>query len=96
MATAYEVSFHVRTDGSVTAIEDVLTQTLHGTDQISEPTVLRTGDEYPLLLVSMTVNANDSSEAGLAARAVIDDAVRDAGLTEDAVTVDAPEIRTSS
>jgi hypothetical protein len=33
MATAYEVSFHVRTDGSVTAIQDVLTQTLHGTDR---------------------------------------------------------------
>jgi hypothetical protein len=96
MATAYEVSFHVRTSSSVTAIQDVLTQTLHGTDEISAPTVLRSGDEYPLLLVSMTVNANDSSEAGLAARAVIDEAVRDAGLSEDAVTVDAPEIRTSS
>ena len=96
MATAYDVSFHVRTDGSVTAIQDVLTQTLHGTDEISAPTVLRSGDEYPLLLVSMTVNANDSSEAGLAARAALDDAVRDAGLSEDAVTADAPEIRASS
>jgi hypothetical protein len=96
MATAYEVSFHVSTDRSVTAIRDVLTQTLHGTDEISEPTVLRSGDEHPGLLVSMTVNANDSSQAGLAARAAIDDAVRDAGLSEDAVTVDAPEIRTSS
>ena len=96
MATAYEVSFHVRTGSSVTAIQDVLTQTLHGTDEISAPTVLRSGDEYPLLLVSMTVNANDSSEAGLAARAALDDAVRDAGLSEDAVTVDAPEIQASS
>ena len=96
MATAYDVSFHVRTDGSVTAIQDVLTQTLHGTDEISRPTVLRSGDEYPVLLVSMTVNANDSSEAGLAARAALDDAVRDAGLSEDAVTADAPEIRASS
>lgn len=96
MATAYEVNFHVHTGGSVTAIQDVLKQTLHGTDEISEPTVLRSGDEYPVLLVSMTVNANDSSEAGLAARGVLDDAVRDAGLREDAVTVDAPEIRTSS
>jgi hypothetical protein len=96
MATAYEVSFHVRTDGSVTAIRDVLTQTLHGTDEISAPTVLRSGDEYPVLLVSMTVNANDSSEAGLTARAAIDGAVRDAGLSENAVTVDAPEIRASN
>ena len=96
MATAYDVSFHVRTDGSVTAIQDVLTQTLHGTDEISTPTVLRSGDEYPVLLVRMTVNANDSSEAGLAARAALDDAVRDAGLSEDSVTADAPEIRASS
>jgi hypothetical protein len=96
MATAYEVSFHVRTDGSVTAIQDVLTQTLHGTDDVSAPTVLRSGDEHPVLLVSMTVSANDSSEAGLAARGAIDDAVRDAGLSEDSVTVDAPEIRASS
>jgi hypothetical protein len=44
----------------------------------------------------MAVNANDSSEAGLAARRAIDDAVRNAGLSEDAVTVDAPEIRASS
>jgi hypothetical protein len=42
------------------------------------------------------VNANDSSEAGLAARTAIDDAVREAGLSEDAVAVDAPEIRGSS
>jgi hypothetical protein len=96
VATAYEVNFHVRTSSSVTAIQDVLTQTLHGTDEISEPTVLRSGDEYPVLLVSMTVNANDSSEAGLAARGVLDDAVRDAGLSEDAVTVDAPDVRASS
>ena len=96
MATAYEVSFHVSTSSSVTAIQDVLTQTLHGTDEISTPTVLRSGDEYPVLLVSMVVNANDSSEAGLAARAAIDDAVRDAGLSENAVTVDAPEIRAGS
>jgi len=96
MATAYEVSFHVRTGGSVTAIQDVLKQQLHGTAEMSEPTVLRSGDEYPLLLVSMRVTANDSSEAGLAARAALDDAVRDAGLSEDAVTVDAPEIRASS
>jgi hypothetical protein len=96
VATAYGVSFHVRTGGSVTAIRDVLTQTLHGTEEVSEPTVLRSGDEYPVLLVSMTVNANDSSEAGLAARGVLDDAVRDAGLSEDAVTVDAPVIRASS
>jgi hypothetical protein len=96
MATAYEVGFQVHTDGSVTAIQDVLTQTLHGTDEISAPTVLRSGDEVPVLLVSMTVNANDSSEAGLAARAAINDAVRDAGLSENAVTVDAPEIRASS
>jgi hypothetical protein len=96
VATAYEVSFHVRTGSSVTAIQDVLTQTLHGTDKVSAPTLLRSGDEYPVLLVSMTVNANDSSEAGLSARAALDDAVRDAGLSEDAVTVDAPEIRTGS
>ena len=96
MATAYDVSFHVRTDGSVTAIQDVLTQTLHGTDEISAPTVLRSGDEYPLLLVGMTVNANDASEAGRAARAALDEAVRDAGLSEDAVTVDAPDIRAGS
>jgi hypothetical protein len=95
VATAYEVNFHVRTSSSVTAIRDVLTQTLRGTDEISAPTVIRTGDEYPVLLVSMTVNADDSSEAGLAARAALDDAVRDAGLSEDAVTVDAPEIRAS-
>jgi hypothetical protein len=55
--------------------------------------VLRSDDEHPLLLIKMTVNANDSSEAGLAARAALDDAVRDAGLSEDAVTVDAPDIR---
>jgi hypothetical protein len=96
VATAYGVSFHVRTSGSVTAIQHVLAQTLHGTDEISEPTVLRSGAEYPELLVSMTVNANDSSEAGLAARAALDDAVRDAGLSEDAVTVEAPDIRASS
>jgi hypothetical protein len=96
MATAYQVNFQVHTSTSVTAIKDVLTQTLHETDEISEPTVLRTGDEYPVLLVSMRVNANDSSEAGLAARAAIDDAVRDAGLSVDAVTVDPPEIRASS
>jgi hypothetical protein len=96
VATAYEVSFHVRTSGSVTAIRDVLTQTLDGTDEISEPTVLRSGHEYPELLVSMTVNAHDSSEAGLAARAALDDAVRDAGLSEDAVTVDAPDVQASS
>ena len=28
----------------------------------SKPTVLRSGDEYPVLLVSMTVDTNDSSE----------------------------------
>jgi hypothetical protein len=44
----------------------------------------------------MSRSANDSSEAGLAARGAIDDAVRDAGLSEDSVTVDAPEIRASS
>jgi len=66
VATAYEVSVQVHTSSSVTAVEDVLTRTLHGTTEISEPTVLRSGDEYPVLLVSMTVNANDSSEAGLA------------------------------
>ena len=81
---------------SVTAVEDVLTQTLHETDEVSEPAVLRSGDELPVLLVSMKVNANDSSEAGLAARRAIDDAVRNAGLSEDAVTVEAPEIRASS
>lgn len=96
MATAYEVSFHARTDGSVTAIQDVLTQTLRETDEISAPTVLRSGDEYPTLLVTMRVTANDSSAAGLAARAALDDAVRDAGMSEDAVTVDAPEIRAST
>jgi hypothetical protein len=96
VATAYEVNFQVHTSGSVTAIQDVLTQTLHGTDQITAPTMLRSGDELPVLLVSMKVNANDSSEAGLAARATIDDAVREAGLSEDAVTVDPPEIRASS
>ena len=96
MATAYKVSFHVRTSSSVTAIQDVLTQTLHGTKEFSDPTVLRSGDEYPRLLINMTVTANDSSDAGLAARAALDDAVRDAGLSEDAVTVDAPEIQASS
>jgi hypothetical protein len=93
VGTAYRVSFQVRASSSVTAIQDVLTQTLHGTDEISAPTVLRSGDEYPLLLVGMTVNANDASEAGRAARAALDEAVRDAGLSEDAVTVEAPDIR---
>ena len=64
MATAYEVSFQVRTSSSVTAIQDALTQTLHGTDEISAPTVLRSGDEYPLLLVSMTVEAPDIRAGG--------------------------------
>jgi flagellar basal body P-ring protein FlgI len=96
VATAYEVSVQVHISSSVTAVEDVLTQTLHETDKVSEPAVFRSGDTYPVLHISMTVNANDSSEAGLAARRAIDDAVRNAGLSEDAVTVDAPEIRASS
>jgi hypothetical protein len=96
VATAYEVSVQVHTSSSVTAVEDVLTQTLHETEEVSEPAVLRSGDAYPVLHVSMTVNANDSSEAGLAARRAIDDAVHNAGLSEDAVTVDAPEVRASS
>jgi hypothetical protein len=96
VASSYEVTFHVRTSGSVTSVGDVLTQTLPGAGEISSPTVLQTGDELPVLLVRMTVDADDSSGAGLAGRAALDRAVRDAGLSPDAVTVDAPDIRASA
>jgi hypothetical protein len=96
MTTPYEVQIPVHATNSVTSLHDVLAQALpHAGEFTKSPTILQTGDEEPMLLVSMTLDAADSSDAGSAAREALAQAIRDAGLTEDSARLGDPEIRSA-
>ena len=97
MSTRYEVTIPLRTDASVTSLQDVLEQALPGAgDFAAAPTVTHTADDRPVLLVTMPVDAPDSSEASTTAREALLQAMRDAGLTEDSAELGDSEIRSSA
>jgi hypothetical protein len=97
MSTRYEVTIPVRVEASVTSLQDVLEQTLPGAGEFAEaPTVTHSADDRPMLLVTMPVDAPDSSEAGTTAREALVRAMRDAGLADDSANLGDAEIRSSS
>lgn len=97
MSTTYEVTIPVRADASVTSLQDVLEQALPGAGQFAAaPTVRHSADDRPMLLVTMPVDAPDSSEASLTARQALLRAIRDAGLAEDSARLGEAEIRSST
>lgn len=97
MSTSYEVTIPVRAEASVTSLQDVLEQALpEAGDFTASPTVTHTADDRPMLLVTMPVDAADSSEAGATARQALLQAIRDAGLTEGSAHLGDPEIRSGT
>ena len=94
MATPYEVVIRLHPENSQTALRDVLERTLRDTRPFTQaPTIEPTPDDMPDLLVVSTVDANDASEAQVAVREAISQAIRDAGVSDDSVRLGDPEVR---
>jgi hypothetical protein len=97
MSTTYEVTIPVRAGASAASLQDVLEQALPGAGRFTAPpTVRHSEDDRPMLLVTMPVDAPDSSEASLTARRALVRAMRDAGLAEDSAALGEAEIRSST
>ena len=96
MATTYEVFLTVAPEGSATALRDVLLRTLSAKGFPRSPTVEQLPEDDPALVVTMWMEAADASEARLAADQAVRDALRDAGLREDAASIRDSAVRSSS
>jgi hypothetical protein len=95
VATTYEVFLTVEPDRSTTALQDVLRSALAGTGERS-PQVDRLPEDDAALMVTMWLQAGDSSEARLAAEDRLREALRAAGLTENAAVIRDSAARSSS
>jgi hypothetical protein len=88
VATSYEVRLHVRPQGSVTSLKDVLTRTLADSDRFSRtPEIEQLPDDDPRLLVTIWIDGEDASTAEQDAAAAIRAAVSAAGLEPDAIRI---------
>ena len=97
MATSYEVSLHVHSSGSVTALRDVLEQSLPEVRHFDRPPVLVvSGEDKPDLLVTLVLPADDASTAQHDARSAVAQAIKDVGITGADVEIGDPEVRAGS
>jgi hypothetical protein len=84
----YEVSLHVHSSGSVTSLRDVLQQSLPEVrDFECAPTVEVSGDDDPDLLVTLVLQAQDTSAAQRDARAALEQALTDVGVTGSTIDI---------
>lgn len=95
VGTTYEVFLTVAPETSATALRDVLRQTLSAKGSSRSPTVEQLPEDDPALIVTMWMDAADSSEARLAAGEALREALRDAGLDEDAASIRDSAVRSS-
>jgi hypothetical protein len=97
MPDTFEVALHVHSSGSVTSLRDVLLQSLPEVRDFERaPTVEVSGDDDPDLLVSLVLPAEDASAAKQDARAALEQALKDVGVTGSTIDIrDDPEVRAS-
>ena len=94
MATSYEVSLHVHSSGSVTSLRDVLQQSLPEVRDFERaPTIELSGDDAPDLLVTLVLPSDDASTAQRDARAALEQALTDVGVTGTTIDIRDPEVR---
>ena len=97
MATSYEVTIRLHPESSATGVRDVLERSLRETEPFAKaPVIEPVADDTADLLVVGTVNADDASEAQLAMREAVKQAIDDAGLTPRSVLLDDPQVRSST
>jgi hypothetical protein len=97
MATAYEVQMRVRPEASARSLKDVLEQALADSGRFARsPEIEQLPDDDPTLLVTLWLDGDDVSTAERDAIDALREAVRAAGLDDDAVTVDDTTARSSS
>jgi hypothetical protein len=97
VATAYTVSLHVHSSGSVTSLRDVLQQSLPEVRDFERaPTIEVSGDDVPDLLVTVVVSADDASTAQQDARSALEQALTDVGVTGSTIDIRDPDVRASS
>lgn len=92
----FEVSLHVHSSGSVTSLRDVLLQSLPEVRDFERaPTIEVSGDDDPDLLVTLVLPADDVSAAQQDARAALEQALTDVGVTGSTIdNGDEPEAHT--
>lgn len=97
MATAYEVQLRVRPESSARSLKDVLGQTLADSGRFDRaPEIEQLPDDDPTLLVTIWLDGDDASTAEQDATDAVREAVRAAGLDQDAATIDDATARSSS
>jgi hypothetical protein len=92
----FEVSLHVHSSGSVTSLRDVLLQSLPEVRDFERaPTIEVSGDDDPDLLVTLVLPADDVSTAQQDARAALEQALTDVGVTGSTIDIgDDPDVPT--
>jgi hypothetical protein len=97
VATAYEVQLRVRPEASARSLKDVLGQTFVDSGRYARPPEIeQLPDDDPTLLVTIWLDGDDASTAEQDAVAAVRDAVRSAGLDQDALTIDDATARANS
>jgi hypothetical protein len=97
VATAYEVQMRVRPEASARSLKDVLGQTLADSGRFSRaPEIEQLPDDDPTLLLTFWLDGDDASTAEQEAVDALREAVRAAGLDQDALTIDDATARSSA
>ena len=92
----FEVSLHVHSSGSITSLRDVLQQSLREVrDFEGAPTIEVSGDDDPDLLVTLFLQAEDASAAQRDARAALEQALTDVGVTGSTIDVGDSDVESS-